>query len=169
MSHYDDLVPGCWWCQRYIFWSPSWPDRVDRSTTTPTTDSIHRLAALHTSRREYCTTLRQMSLLHWRNTTQLSCFAHAEVHGYQHTKNKQKQQLRHHYRARNWTFDENHFWSLSKFPLQRIFWWKPCEKLQWRSWYKIPSKLLGCIGFLYKVVHKTGRFSLFIFTFYFSF
>ena len=30
----------------------------------------------------------------------------------------------------------------------------------------MPSKLLaiGCIGFLYKVVHKTGRFSVFIFT-----
>ena len=32
----------------------------------------------------------------------------------------------------------------------------------------MPSKLLGCIGFLYKVVHKTGRFSVFIFTFFFS-
>ena len=33
----------------------------------------------------------------------------------------------------------------------------------------MPSKLLGCIGFLYKVVHKTGRFSVFIFTVFFSF
>ena len=31
------------------------------------------------------------------------------------------------------------------------------------------SKLLGCIGFLYKVVQKTGRFSVFIFTIFFSF
>ena len=33
----------------------------------------------------------------------------------------------------------------------------------------MPSKLLGCIGFLYNVVHKTGRFSEFIFTIFFSF
>ena len=26
--------------------------------------------------------------------------------------------LRHHYRARNWTFDENHFWSLLKAPFK---------------------------------------------------
>ena len=31
------------------------------------------------------------------------------------------------------------------------------------------SKLHGCIGFLYKVVHKTSRFSVFIFTIFFSF
>ena len=53
--------------------------------------------------------------------------------------------------------------------LKRIFWWKPCEKIQWRSWYKMPSKLHGCIGLLYKVVQKTGRFSVFIFTIFFSF
>ena len=33
----------------------------------------------------------------------------------------------------------------------------------------MPSKLLGCIGFLHKVLHKTGRFSAFIFTFSFPF
>ena len=33
----------------------------------------------------------------------------------------------------------------------------------------MPSKLLGCIGFLYKVVHKTGHFSVFIFPIFFSF
>ena len=33
----------------------------------------------------------------------------------------------------------------------------------------MPSKLHGCIGFLYKVVHKTGRFSVFIFTISFPF
>ena len=27
-------------------------------------------------------------------------------------------QLRHHFRARNWTFDENHFWSLLKVPFK---------------------------------------------------
>ena len=78
--------------------------------------------------------------------------------------------LRHHSRARNWTFDENHFFGFFlKFLLKRIFWWKPCEKIQWRSWHKMPSKLLGCIGFLYKVVHNTGRFSVFIFPNFFPF
>ena len=33
----------------------------------------------------------------------------------------------------------------------------------------MPSKLLGCIGFLYKVVHITGRFSVFISHFSFPF
>ena len=61
------------------------------------------------------------------------------------------------------------FYPLLKFLLKRIFWWKPCEKIQWQSWYKMPSKLLSCIGFLYKVVHKTARFSVFIFTIFFSF
>ena len=41
--------------------------------------------------------------------------------------------------------------------------------MQWQSWCKMPSKLLDCIGFLYKVVHKTGRFSVFIFPIFFSF
>ena len=56
-----------------------------------------------------------------------------------------------------------------KFLLKRIFWWKPCENIQRRSWYKMPSKLHGCIGFLYKVVPKTARSSVFIFTIFFSF
>ena len=45
------------------------------------------------------------------------------------------------------------FWSLLKVPFKMIFWWKPCEKIHWRRWYKMPSKLLGSIGFLYKVVY----------------
>ena len=56
-----------------------------------------------------------------------------------------------------------------KFLLERIFCWKPCEKIQWQSYYKMLSKLLGCIGSLYKLVHKTGRFSVFIFAIFFSF
>ena len=44
----------------------------------------------------------------------------------------QENYLRNHYRARNWTFDENHFLVSSL----------------------MPPKLHGCIGFLYKVVHK---------------
>ena len=42
--------------------------------------------------------------------------------------------LRHHYRARNWTFDENHFWSLLKVPfktdlLVKIVWKNSVAKL----------------------------------------
>ena len=33
----------------------------------------------------------------------------------------------------------------------------------------MPSKLHACIGFLYKVVHKTDRFAVFIFTIFFPF
>ena len=32
--------------------------------------------------------------------------------------NLAKPSLRHHYRARNWTFDKNHFWSLLKVPFK---------------------------------------------------
>ena len=75
--------------------------------------------------------------------------------------------LRHHHRDFWW---KSLFGIFLNFPLKRIFLWKPCENIQWRSrWYKLPSKLLGCIGFLYKVVHKTGRFSEFIFIIFFSF
>ena len=36
------------------------------------------------------------------------------------------------------------------------FWWNCVAngKIHLRSWYKMPSKLLSCIDFLYKVVHK---------------
>ena len=33
----------------------------------------------------------------------------------------------------------------------------------------MPSKLLSCIDFLYKVVHKIGCVSVFVFTIFFSF
>ena len=58
-----------------------------------------------------------------------------------------------------------------KFLWKRIFWWKPCEKIQWRSWYKMPSKLHGCqaLVFCTKLYIKTGLFSVFVFTIFFSF
>ena len=31
------------------------------------------------------------------------------------------------------------------------------KKIQRKSWSNVPSKLLACIRFLYKVVHKIGR------------
>ena len=31
------------------------------------------------------------------------------------------------------------------------------KKIQRKSWSDVPPKLLACIGFLYKVVHKIGR------------
>ena len=43
--------------------------------------------------------------------------------------------------SRNWTFDENHFGLFLKFNLIRIYGWKSCEKIQLRSWYKMPLKL----------------------------
>ena len=42
--------------------------------------------------------------------------------------------------------------------LKQICGWKLCEKIQLRSWSKMPSKLLSGIGFLYKVVQKIGLF-----------
>ena len=35
--------------------------------------------------------------------------------------------------------------------------WKFHKKIQRKSWSNVPPKLLTCIGFLYKVVHKNGR------------
>ena len=35
--------------------------------------------------------------------------------------------------------------------------WKFHKKIQRKSWSNVPPKLLVCIGFLYKVVHKNGR------------
>ena len=35
--------------------------------------------------------------------------------------------------------------------------WKVHKKIQRKSWSNVPPKLLACIGFLYKVVHKIGR------------
>ena len=74
------------------------------------------------------------------------------------------------YRARNWTFDENHFGLFLKFLLERIFWRKPCKKSQWRIWYKMPSKLLGCFGYIklyIKLAVSLGSFSQFFFPFNF--
>ena len=78
------------------------------------------------------------------------------------------------YRARNWTFDKNHFLVSSSSSFQNGSSSENCvKKLSFEvGWYKMPSKLLGCIGFLYmlyKVVHITGRFSVFIFTNFFPF
>ena len=35
--------------------------------------------------------------------------------------------------------------------------WKFHKQIQRKSWSNVPPKLLTCIGFLYKVVHKNGR------------
>ena len=35
--------------------------------------------------------------------------------------------------------------------------WNFHNKIQRKSWSNVPPKLLACIGFLYKVVHKNGR------------
>ena len=35
--------------------------------------------------------------------------------------------------------------------------WKFHKKIRRKSWSNVPPKLLACIGFLYKVVHKIGR------------
>ena len=60
------------------------------------------------------------------------------------------------------------FWSLLfKVLIKTDLLAKNVWKSQWRSWHKMPSKLLGWIGFLYKVVHKTGRFPGLIFTIFF--
>ena len=59
--------------------------------------------------------------------------------------------------------------SCLKIPFKTDLLVKTVWKYSVASWYKMPSKLLGCIGFLYKVVHETGGFSLFIFTIFFSF
>ena len=72
--------------------------------------------------------------------------------------------LRHHYRARNWTFDENHF--LVSFyngssGENRV------KKFSGEVGIKCHQSCLVALVFLYKVVHKTGRFSVFIFTIFF--
>ena len=43
------------------------------------------------------------------------------------------------------------FWSLLKVPFETDLLVKTVRKIHWRSWYKMSSKLHGCIGFLYKV------------------
>ena len=55
------------------------------------------------------------------------------------------------------------FWSCSTFlhhgmeKVERHLLWKFHKKIQRKSWSNVPPKLVACIGFLYKVVHKIGR------------
>ena len=55
------------------------------------------------------------------------------------------------------------FWSFSTFlhhgieEVERHLLWKFYIKFRRKSWSNVPPKLLACIGFLYKVVHKIGR------------
>ena len=55
------------------------------------------------------------------------------------------------------------FWSFLTFlhhgieESERHLLWKFHKKVQRKSWSNVPPKLLACIGFLYKVVHKNGR------------
>ena len=54
------------------------------------------------------------------------------------------------------------FWSFLTFlhygieEVQTHLRWKFHKKIQRKSWSNVPPKLLACIGFLYKVVHKTA-------------
>ena len=61
------------------------------------------------------------------------------------------------------------YWSLLKVPFKTDLLVKTVSKNSLAKLYKMPSKLHGCVGFLYKVVHKTGCFSGFIFAIFFSF
>ena len=55
------------------------------------------------------------------------------------------------------------FWSFLSFfhngieNVERHLLWNFHEKIQKKSWSNMPLKLLACIRFLYKVVHKIGR------------
>ena len=55
------------------------------------------------------------------------------------------------------------FWSFLTFlhngieDVERHLLWKFHKKIQRKSWSNVPPKLLACIRFLYKVVHKNGR------------
>ena len=55
------------------------------------------------------------------------------------------------------------FWSFLTFlhhgieEVERHLLWKFYKKIRKKSWSNVPPKLLACIGFLYKVVHKIGR------------
>ena len=55
------------------------------------------------------------------------------------------------------------FWSFLTFlhhgieEVERHLLWKFYKKIQRKSWSNVQPKLLACIGFLYKVVHKIGR------------
>ena len=57
-----------------------------------------------------------------------------------------------------WVF--GHFWLFLHHGIQEVerdFLWKFHKKIQRKCWSNVPPKLLACIGFLYKVVHKIGR------------
>ena len=55
------------------------------------------------------------------------------------------------------------FWSFLTFlhhgieEVERHLLWKLYKKIRRKSWSNVPPKLLACLGFLYKVVHKIGR------------
>ena len=55
------------------------------------------------------------------------------------------------------------FWSFLTFlhhgieEIERHLLWKVYKKIRRKSWSNVPSKLVACIGFLFKVVHKIGR------------
>ena len=55
------------------------------------------------------------------------------------------------------------FWSFFTFlhygieEVERHLLWKFYKKIRKKSWSNVPPKLVACIAFLYKVVHKIGR------------
>ena len=55
------------------------------------------------------------------------------------------------------------FWSFLTFlhhgieEIARLLLWKFYKKIRRKSWSNVLPKLVACIGFLYKVVHKIGR------------
>ena len=55
------------------------------------------------------------------------------------------------------------FWSFLPFlhhgieEVERHLLWNFYKKIRRKSWSNVPPKLVACIGFLYKVVHKIGR------------
>ena len=55
------------------------------------------------------------------------------------------------------------FWSFLTFlhhgieEIERLLLWKFYKKIRRKSWSNVLPKLVACIGFLYKVVHKIGR------------
>ena len=57
-----------------------------------------------------------------------------------------------------WVF--GHFWLFLHHGIEEVerhLLWNFYKKIRRKSWSNVPPKLLACIGFLYKVVHKIGR------------
>ena len=56
-----------------------------------------------------------------------------------------------------------HFWLLHHGieEVERHLLWKFDKQIQRKSWSNVPPKLLACVRFLYKVVHKIGRLQKF--------